>query len=225
MKMVIEMKIILLEDDLQLQESLQLALNIKNHDVTCIESVKQTKSLCYKDYDLAILDIQLPDGNGIDVCRHIKKCDDIPVIFLTANDQEESIIAGLNAGGDDYITKPFSLNVLYARINAVTRRINKVMTIGDLKIDMKNYQVFKNDKPINLTAIEYEIIFAFMKNKGQILTRNQLLDRIQEVTGNVVENNTLTVHMKRIRDKLGIFDDHYYIETVRGIGYRFYERK
>lgn len=119
--MVIEMKIILLEDDLQLQESLQLALNIKNHDVTCIESVKQTKSLCYKDYDLAILDIQLPDGNGIDVCRHIKKCDDIPVIFLTANDQEESIIAGLNAGGDDYITKPFSLNVLYARINAVTR--------------------------------------------------------------------------------------------------------
>lgn len=225
MKMVIEMKIILLEDDKQLQESLQLALNIKNHDVICVDNVKQAKSLSYSDYDLAILDIQLPDGNGIDVCRYIKKHDNIPVIFLTANDQEQSIIAGLNAGGDDYITKPFSLNILYARIKAVTRRISKIIKIGDLTIDMKKYQILKKGNIVNLTAIEYEIIFSFMKNKGQILTRNQLLYRIQEITGNSVENNTLTVYMKRIRDKLGMYDNHYYIETVRGIGYRFYEDK
>lgn len=223
--MVIEMKIILLEDDQQLQESLQLALNMKNHEVTCIETVQQAKEICYHNYDLTILDIQLPDGNGMDVCYHIKKQDNIPVIFLTANDQEESIIAGLNAGADDYITKPFSLNILYARINAVTRRSSKVIKTGDLMIDMNNFQIYKNGEIIKLTAIEYEIIFAFMKHRGQILTRNQLLDRIQEITGNAVENNTLTVHMKRIRDKLGRYQGHDYIETVRGIGYRFYGNK
>ena len=107
------MKIILLEDDLQLQESLTLALTIKNHEVCCIESVKQAKAINYDNYDLTILDIQLPDGNGIDVCRMIRKQYHLPIIFLTANDLESTIIEGLNAGGDDYITKPFSLNILY----------------------------------------------------------------------------------------------------------------
>lgn len=219
------MKIILLEDDLQLQESLYLALTLKDYEVKCISSVKEAKQINYDDFDLAILDIQLPDGNGIDVCRYIRKNDNLPIIFLTANDLESTIVEGLNAGGDDYITKPFSLNILYARIEAVTRRNSKVVKIGDLKIDVQNYQIYKNKQLLNFTAIEYEIIFSFIKHKGQILTRNQLLDCIERHTGNVVENNTLTVHMKRIRDKLGIYQGHEYIETVRGIGYRFYGNK
>lgn len=219
------MKIILLEDDLQLQDSLQMALALKDYDVTCIESVKQAKQINYEIYDLAILDIQLPDGNGIDVCRYIRQKHNLPIIFLTANDLENTIVEGLNAGGDDYITKPFSLNVLYARIEAVTRRNNKVVKIGELKIDVNNYQIYKNSELLNFTAIEYEIIFSFIKHKGQILTRNQLLDCIERHTGNIVENNTLTVHMKRIRDKLGTYQGHEYIETVRGIGYRFYGNK
>lgn len=219
------MKIILLEDDLQLQESLTLALTIKNHEVCCIESVKQAKAINYDNYDLTILDIQLPDGNGIDVCRMIRKQYHLPIIFLTANDLESTIIEGLNAGGDDYITKPFSLNILYARIEAVTRRHQKVKQIGDLKIDMNNYQVYKNNQLLNLTAIEYEILFSFMRHNGQILTRHQLLDCIERQTGNIVEDNTLTVHMKRIRDKLGTYQEKEYIETVRGIGYRFYGNK
>lgn len=219
------MKIVLLEDDLQLQDSLQMALTLKDYDVTCLETVKQAKQVNYEDYDLAILDIQLPDGNGIDVCRYIRKSCHIPIIFLTANDLENTIVEGLNAGGDDYITKPFSLNILYARIEAVTRRNSKVLTIGDLKIDAQNYQIYKNKQLLSLTAIEYEIIFSFVKHKGQILTRQQLLDCIERHTGNVVENNTLTVHMKRIRDKLGTYQGYEYIETVRGIGYRFYGNK
>lgn len=219
------MKVILLEDDLQLQDSLQMALELKEYDVRCIATVKEAKQIDYKDFDLAILDIQLPDGNGIDVCRYIRKNHHLPIIFLTANDLESTIVEGLNAGGDDYITKPFSLNILYARIEAVTRRNHKVVQIGDLKIDINNYQIYKNKQLLNLTAIEYEIIFAFVRNKGQILTRNQLLDCIENHTGNIVENNTLTVHMKRIRDKLGMYQGHEYIETVRGIGYRLYGNK
>lgn len=223
--MVIEMRIILLEDDLQLQESLNLALSLKNYEVACVSNVKQAKEIHYEDFDLAILDIQLPDGNGIDVCRYIRQKYHLPIIFLTANDLENTIVEGLNAGGDDYITKPFSLNILYARIEAATRRNHKVVKIGDLKIDAANYQIYKDGKLLNFTAIEYEIIFSFIKHKGQILTRNQLLDCIERQTGNIVENNTLTVHMKRIRDKLGTYQGHDYIETVRGIGYRFYGNK
>lgn len=219
------MRIILLEDDLQLQESLTLALSLKNYEVECVANVKQAKEINYENFDLAILDIQLPDGSGIDVCRYIRQNHDIPIIFLTANDLENTIVEGLNAGGDDYITKPFSLNILYARIKAVTRRNNKVVKIGDLKIDAANYQIYKDGKLLNFTAIEYEIIFSFIKHKSQILTRNQLLDCIERQTGNFVENNTLTVHMKRIRDKLGTYQGHDYIETVRGIGYRFYGNK
>lgn len=216
------MKIILIEDDLELQESLSMALSLKNHNVTVLGTVKEAKEIIYDDYDLAILDIQLPDGNGIDICYFIREKYDIPIIFLTAHNHEEMIVAGLKAGADDYITKPFSLNVLYARIDAATRRISKKYRIGDLEIDSENYKVYKNKKPIEFTAIEYEILFMFIKHRGQVLTRDQLYDCIERHTGNVVENNTLSVYMKRIRDKLGTYNNHYYIETLRGVGYRLY---
>ena len=216
------MRILLVEDDLQLQESLKMALTIKNHSVTCLSTVKEAKNMDYSVYDLAILDISLPDGNGIDLCRFIRLTYTLPIIFLTAHNHEDMIVSGLQAGADDYITKPFSLNVLYARIDVATRRIRKKTTIGDLYVDSENYQVLKNNEPIILTTLEYEILFMFIKHRGQVLTRDTLYDCIERQTGNIVENNTLTVYMKRLRDKLGTYHGHYYIETIRGVGYRFY---
>ncbi|MEE0965701.1 MAG: response regulator transcription factor [Bacilli bacterium] len=216
------MKILLVEDDLQLQESLSMALKLKNHTVDCLETMKDALEINYNLYDLVILDIQLPDGNGIDICHFIRKKYNLPIVFLTAHNHEDMIVAGLKAGADDYITKPFSLNVLYARIEVATRRMNKKVKIGELEIDSENYKVYKNNHLIQLTTIEYEILFMFIKHRGQVLTREQLYDCIERNTGNVVENNTLTVYMKRIRDKLGTYHNHYYIETIRGVGYRLY---
>lgn len=216
------MKILLVEDDLQLQESLSMALKLKNHTVDCLETMKDALEINYNLYDLVILDIQLPDGNGIDICHFIRKKYNLPIVFLTAHNHEDMIVAGLKAGADDYITKPFSLNVLYARIEVATRRMNKKVKIGELEIDSENYKVYKNNHLIQLTTIEYEILFIFIKHRGQVLTREQLYDCIERNTGNVVENNTLTVYMKRIRDKLGTYHNHYYIETIRGVGYRLY---
>ena len=214
--------ILLVEDDLQLQESLSMALKLKNHTVDCLETMKDALEINYNLYDLVILDIQLPDGNGIDICHFIRKKYNLPIVFLTAHNHEDMIVAGLKAGADDYITKPFSLNVLYARIEVATRRMNKKVKIGELEIDSENYKVYKNNHLIQLTTIEYEILFMFIKHRGQVLTREQLYDCIERNTGNVVENNTLTVYMKRIRDKLGTYHNHYYIETIRGVGYRLY---
>lgn len=216
------MKILLVEDDLQLQESLSMALKLKNHTVDCLETMKDALEINYNLYDLVILDIQLPDGNGIDICHFIRKKYNLPIVFLTAHNHEDMIVAGLKAGADDYITKPFSLNVLYARIEVATRRMNKKVKIGELEIDSENYKVYKNNHLIQLTTIEYEILFMFIKHRGQVLTREQLYDCIERNTGNVVENNTLTVYRKRIRDKLGTYHNHYYIETIRGVGYRLY---
>ena len=216
------MKILLVEDDLQLQESLSMALKLKEHQVSCLETKKQALEINYDDYDLAILDIELPDGNGIDICRFIRKKYNLPIIFLTAHNHEDMIVAGLQAGADDYVTKPFSLNVLYARIEVATRRINKKVKIGELEIDSENYRVYKNNQLVELTTIEHEILFMFIKHRGQVLTREQLYDLIERQTGHIVENNTLTVYMKRIRDKLGIYNNHYYIETIRGVRYRLY---
>lgn len=221
-KMVIKMKIILIEDDLELQESLKLALELKKHSVKLLSTVKESKEIDYSFYDLAILDISLPDGNGIDICYFIREKYNLPILFLTAHNHEDMIVAGLKAGADDYITKPFSLNILYARIEAATRRISKKVRIGELEIDSDNYRVYKNNEIIELTMIEYEILFMFIKHRGQVLTRDQLYECIERHTGNIVENNTLTVYMKRIKDKLGYYNNHYYIETLRGVGYRLY---
>ena len=199
-----------------------MALKIKNHEVTCLSCVKPARLIDYDFYDLAILDIQLPDGNGIDLCYFIREKYNIPIIFLTAHNHEDMIVKGLSAGADDYITKPFSLNVLYARIDVATRRIKKYVEIGELKIDSENYKVYKNNELLDLTTLEYEILFTFIRHRGQVLTRDQLYDTVERYTGNIIENNTLTVYMKRLRDKLGLYNGNYYIETIRGVGYRFY---
>ncbi|MFQ6791280.1 MAG: response regulator transcription factor [Thomasclavelia sp.] len=219
-----EKTILLIEDDKMILSSLTEALQLKNYTVFQSKSVKEAKAVLEKqEIVLIILDINLPDGNGITLCKELRAKYSIPIIFLTAYNDEETIVAGLNAGGDDYICKPFSIKELYARINCILRRISddKIIISGDLQIDLLNYKVYKNNQEIILSAIGYQILFLLVSAKGRVITRNQLLDFIESKTGNFIEDNTLSVHIKRLREKLGVYQGKAYIETIRGIGYRW----
>ncbi len=219
-----EKTILLIEDDKMILSSLTEALQLKNYTVFQSKSVKEAKAILEKqEIVLIILDINLPDGNGITLCKELRAKYSIPIIFLTAYNDEETIVAGLNAGGDDYICKPFSIKELYARINCILRRVSddKIITSGDLQIDLLNYKVYKNNQEIILSAIGYQILFLLVSAKGRVITRNQLLDFIESKTGNFIEDNTLSVHIKRLREKLGVYQGKAYIETIRGIGYRW----
>lgn len=219
-----EKTILLIEDDKMILSSLTEALQLKNYTVFQSKSVKEAKAILEKqEIVLIILDINLPDGNGITLCKELRTKYSIPIIFLTAYNDEETIVAGLNAGGDDYICKPFSIKELYARINCILRRVSddKIIISGDLQIDLLNYKVYKNNQEIILSAIGYQILFLLVSAKGRVITRNQLLDFIESKTGNFIEDNTLSVHIKRLREKLGVYQGKAYIETIRGIGYRW----
>lgn len=219
-----EKTILLIEDDKMILSSLTEALQLKNYTVFQSKSVKEAKAVLEKqEIVLIILDINLPDGNGITLCKELRAKYSIPIIFLTAYNDEETIVAGLNAGGDDYICKPFSIKELYARINCILRRVSddKIIISGDLQIDLLNYKVYKNNQEIILSAIGYQILFLLVSAKGRVITRNQLLDFIESKTGNFIEDNTLSVHIKRLREKLGVYQGKAYIETIRGIGYRW----
>lgn len=216
--------ILIIEDDNMILVSLKEALELNGYQIYTSKSVKEAKEIFGNfKIDLIILDIQLPDGNGIEFCLEFRKMHQTPIIFLTALSDEEAIIAGLNAGGDDYVCKPFSINELYARITSVLRRINSqdIIISGDLKIDLLNYKVYKNNQEIILTSIGYQILFLLVTAQGRVITRNQLLEFIESKTGNFIEDNTLSVHIKRLREKIGVYQDRAYIETIRGIGYRW----
>lgn len=216
--------ILLVEDDLSLAKSLTEALKIKQYEVIVVH--------CYRDayiqirqssVHLVILDIQLPDGNGIQLCKDMRKISQVPILFLTASDSEEKIIEGLNSGGDDYMTKPFRIKELYARINALLRRIiyeNQRMKLGDCIIDIERREIIKDQCPLILSPIDFEILKELLLSKNRILTREQLLQIIEKDGQYDVEDNTLTVHIKRLRGKLGTYHGVSYIDTVRGIGYR-----
>lgn len=219
-------KILLLEDDITLQNTLKKALEKEGYQVTCLEHCDHALAIFNPTFQLVILDIQLPDGSGIELCKQLRKSSTVPILFLTANSQEETLVEGLNAGGDDYMTKPFSIVELYARLKALLRRqASHNVTLGELEIDTKQYAVLKHGQEITLTAIEYAILFAFIQHPSQVLTRAILLDIIEKQTKNVVEDNTLSVYVKRVRDKLGSYKGKPYIETIRGVGYRLYEDK
>ena len=179
-------------------------------------------------FDLAILDLSLPDGTGYDVCRALKaKNDGTAVIFLTARDDEGNIVMGLDMGADDYITKPFRLRELVSRIRSVLRRYGRseaggVYTFGSVQINTAQGKVYKDGRDVFLTALEYRLLLSLVNNEGRILSRNQLLESIWDVSGDFVNDNTLTVYIKRLREK--IEDDPQnpvIIQTVRGLGYRF----
>lgn len=221
-------KILFVEDDRIIASGLCYSLTQEGYSVThCVDVEAAKKALQMESFALAILDLALPDGNGYDVCRLIKAKEDIPVIFLTANDDEVNVVLGLDIGADDYVTKPFRIKELLSRIKSVLRRYDKKeparasINFGDLRIDTVQAKVYKSDQEILLSSLEYRLLLIFASNPGRVLSRNQLLDGLWDFAGDYVNDNTLTVYIKRLREK--IEDDSQnptLITTVRGIGYQ-----
>ncbi|HOJ10654.1 MAG TPA: response regulator transcription factor [Clostridiales bacterium] len=221
------MKILFVEDDKIIASGLCYSLTQEGYFVTHCLNVESAKTLINENsYDLAILDLSLPDGSGYDICKMIKAKKDIPVIFLTAIDDEVNVVMGLDMGADDYVTKPFRIRELLSRIKSVLRRYDKtgssktLLEFGDVKIDTTQAKVYKENQEIMLTSLEYRLLLIFANNEGQVLSRNQLLEGLWDFAGDFVNDNTLTVYIKRLREK--IEDDSQepkIIKTVRGVGY------
>lgn len=217
--------ILLVEDDRAILKNLTEFLNSEGF---CTDSVSGQREalerLSHKSYDLVLLDVALPDGNGFAVCSAVKKDYRTPVIFLTASEDEYSTVAGLELGADDYISKPFRPRELIARIRSVLRRSggsSGVERVGALAVDTVRGTVTKNGRDLFLSAMEYRLLLVFLNHRGMILSRGRLLDEIWDAAGDFVNDNTLTVYIKRLREK--IEDDPQNpscIKTVRGMGYR-----
>ena len=221
------MKILVVEDDPIIQEGLRVALIQESCDILAAESVSRAKQCLNenRDIDLCLLDIMLPDGTGYDVCAEIRAQGDIPVIFLTACDDEVHTVLALEQGGDDYITKPFRMRELMARIRAVLRRTshheeNDTVRVGENEVNLRTGKVWRGKQEVLLTAMEYKLLLIFLNHRGQILSRRQLLHHIWDVAGDYVTDNTLTVYVKRLRAKLEPDGGETVIETLRGRGYR-----
>jgi len=212
------MKILLVEDNKSISDNLKYTFNMNNIDLDVTNNIKSTKDyLEYNKPSLIILDVTLPDGNGFDLYKSELSKMNIPVIFLTACDTEENIVEVLNMGASDYITKPFRPLELIARINKILHK--KTIKIKDITIDMNKMIVTKNNEIINLTTLEYKILNLLIENINKVVTRDRIIDSIWEWTGNDVNDNTITVYMKRIREKL----NSDIIVTIKGIGYRIDE--
>lgn len=217
-------KILIVEDDEYICRSLKEALEIKNYEIIIAMNVKQALELMNSSIDLIIMDIQLPDGNCILLCQKIREQYNTPLLFLTCKNDEDTIVEGLNAGGDDYVCKPFGIKELYARIHSLLRRLpinQDIIYTADLKIDPKNYKVYKNNEIIDLSIVTYYILLSLVESHGIVVTRDQLISIVESQTRHFVEDNTLSVHMKRLRNKLGSYQGQSYIETLRGVGYRW----
>lgn len=213
------MKILLVEDNEILAKGLIYSLEQNKYQVIHTLNVKDTlKIISTEKIDFAILDVSLPDGNGFDLYRKNIKEKNIPTIFLTAKDEEDNIIKGLELGAEDYITKPFSTRELMVRIHKILSRENKnkIVKIDDIEFDIDKMMVYKNKKAIELTSLELKILQLLFENVNKVITRSEIIDKIWEWTGNDVNDNTVTVYLKRIREKLQTD----VIVTVRGIGYR-----
>lgn len=218
------MKILLVEDDRTIIETLSEFLKKEGFLVKAVDSQKDALQLVEKEeFDLALLDITLKEGNGYATCRGIKETRDIPVIFLTASTDEFSVVTGLDIGADDYISKPFRPRELVSRMKSVLRRYGKtqaVLRLGDISIDTTKGMAKKKGEELFLSALEYRLLLLFVSNQEQIFTRSQLLTELWDMAGEFVNDNTLTVYIKRLREK--IEDDPQnprIIRTVRGVGY------
>ena len=218
-------RIFLVEDELTIAKNLLLLL--RSEGFSAVHAITQREALSALDegrFDLALIDISLPDGSGFAVCTAVKEKQGIPVVFLTASGDEISVVTGLNMGADDYITKPFRPRELIARIGAALRksgRSQSIFQIGGLFVDTASGVVKKRDQEIFLSALEYRLLLTFLSNQGIVITRNKLLDEIWDAAGEFVNDNTLTVYIKRLREK--IEDDPanpQIILTVRGMGYK-----
>ena len=220
------MQIFVLEDDAAIAMGLTYALQQEGYGTTHCKTVKEAlKTIEQESFSLYILDLTLPDGSGYDVCKAIKEKGDLPVIFLTAYDEEVNVIMGFEMGADDYISKPFRVRELMARIKSVLRRYtnetsNGVIRLKDLQIRTAEAKVYRGTTEIPLTALEYRLLLILLNHRGQVLSRTQLLENIWDVSGDFVEDNTLTVYIKRLRNKIEETSGQTeYIKTVRGMGY------
>ncbi len=222
------MKLLLVEDDLSLINGLSFALKKQGFDLDIARTSEEaTAFFADGKYCLVILDVSLPDGNGFDLCRTIRKKSKVPIIFLTAADEETDITMGLDIGGDDYITKPFKLSVLVSRINAILRRSggfknDAEFSSNGITVKLLSGDVYKNGERINLTAGEYKLLCMFMKNSDIVLSSDRILGKLWDCDEKFVDSNTLTVYIRRLRTK--IEDDPgapKMIVTVRGLGYKW----
>lgn len=220
------MNIFLLEDDDAIGMGLSYSLMNEGYTVSLAKTVSDAlDTINHEKFNLYILDLTLPDGSGYDVCKRIKELGDLPVIFLTAYDDEVNVVMGFELGADDYITKPFRVKELLVRIKSVLRRYNKetvdgVFKVKNITINTNEAKIYKNGVEIVLTAMEYKLLLILLNNRGKVLSRTQLLENIWDVAGDFVEDNTLTVYIKRLRDKIEEEPNKpEFIKTVRGLGY------
>lgn len=218
-------RILLVEDDTDIVENLTQFLEKEGYDTqVAMGQGEALKRLTEESFDLVLLDISLPDGNGYAVCRAVKAEKDIPVIFLTASGDEYSVVTGFDLGADDYIAKPFRPRELVSRIKNVLRRHHKLETTleyGGVVVDMVKGTVTKEGQEVFLSALEYRLLLVFFHNQGVVLSRNRLLEEIWDVAGEFVNDNTLTVYIKRLREKIeSDVQNPVIIKTVRGIGYK-----
>lgn len=225
------MNIFLLEDDEAIGVALTYSLKNEGYTVTLAKSIAEAKNIINGNtFSLYILDLTLPDGSGYDICKAVKEQGDYPVIFLTAYDDEANVVMGFDLGADDYIAKPFRLKELLARIKSVLRRYSKesadgIININNVRVNTNEARVFKNGEEIILTAMEYRLLLTMLGNRGTVLTRNKLLEDIWDIEGDFVNDNTLTVYIKRLRDKIEDNPvDPQIIKTVRGMGYIINEK-
>ena len=216
-------KILVVEDDAFLRDGLSEILTKEGYQPQCAISVAEAKAFLSSDqYALIILDVMLPDGDGFALCQELRREGCVtPILFLTACDDEIQIVRGLDAGGDDYVTKPFKLLELLSRIRALLRRGKPaVYQSGELSVDRESMTVRKNGETVFVTPTEFQILSTLLQNSGLIVTRSVLIERIWDDGGNFIDDNTLSVHVSRLREKIGA--EH--IKTIRGVGYRWEEK-
>lgn len=222
-------RILLLEDDLSLINGLSHALKKENFELDVVRTIADAHHAWSDEkYDLLILDVSLPDGTGFEICKRVRLTSQVPIIFLTASDEEINIIMGLDIGGDDYITKPFKLGILMSRINALLRRTKNFTSSGTelfsngIKVFLLQNQVYKGSNLLDLTAGEYKLLCLFMQNPNAVLSKEQILDKLWDNEGNYVDDNTLTVYIRRLRTKIeNNPSDPQMIQTIRRMGYKW----
>ena len=222
-------KLLLLEDDLSLINGLTFAFQKQGYELDTARTIEQATALWADGkYDLLVLDVSLPDGTGFDFCKKVRQVSNVPIMFLTASDEEMNIIMGLEMGGDDYITKPFKLGVLLSRVHALLRRTREFAPAGTelnsngIRVLLLQGQAFKRGKPLELTAAEYKLLCLFLKNPNRVLTKEQILDQLWDCEGNYIDSSTLTVYIRRLRMKI---EDNpsepQMLLTVRRMGYKW----
>lgn len=223
-----ETKVLLIEDDRSIVENLSAFLKDEGFRVTAVDGQsKAMEKLKEEEFELVLLDVTLTEGNGYSACTAIKATYDLPVIFLTAMGDEFSVVAGLEMGADDYVSKPFRPRELVARMRSALRRKKRsggIVKVEDLKVDIEKGVLMRGEEEIFLSALEYRLFLVFLQNRGKVLSRTRLLEEIWDVAGEYVNDNTLTVYIKRLREKIERDIQHpAIIKTVRGLGYKMEE--